>query len=453
MGNTASQQSPVPDVVSKNLSPKAQRRLSQSPYVQHFFEAAAGAGAGMNRRKFSSTSSSIGSNLSSLSSTRTEDNAILPRSSNRSLSTVSETGTMTPSSTTTTVVDATAVGTLSASDHVAPVEFTMQEGRRYIDSPDIQYLLPCDDDESDRLVILHFLLKYALNGNFVAPVRSILQDSESRAQVLDVGCGPGTWVLEMSTDYGNADFYGVDLCTMFPTTIKPSNAYFHHHNFITDGLPYADETFDYIHMRLMLCHLSHTQLLKLLEEMERVLKPMGHIEILDVDYAIQRPGPLSETVFNQYLRDLLRSLNVDMFLSQHLSTLLMTQPSDRGFVDVHQERVAIPLGWGSQTSEIHAQNFEAYVRSLNPKLRQGRMTSSDIQEMMEECKQYQSHLHWYTCHGRKPAANAAPMTHWRVAIDTPPSSISPSPLTTPSSAVMEATTWETINDFVDGYVD
>ena len=94
------------------------------------------------------------------------------------------------------------------------------------------------------------------------------------------------------------DFHGIDLRTMFPSTIKPQNTTFLQHDFLMN-LPYPDESFEFVRMRSMLGFMTQPQLLLVLAEIQRVLKPSGYIEILDVEYKIHRPGPISESVLNQ----------------------------------------------------------------------------------------------------------------------------------------------------------
>jgi ubiquinone/menaquinone biosynthesis C-methylase UbiE len=85
---------------------------------------------------------------------------------------------------------------------------------------------------------------------------------------------------------------------MFPSSIKPGNTKFLQHDFLKN-LPYADCTFEFVRMRLMLGFLTEKQLLHLISEIQRVLKPLGYVEILDVEYQIHRPGPICESVLNQ----------------------------------------------------------------------------------------------------------------------------------------------------------
>ncbi|KAI8978639.1 S-adenosyl-L-methionine-dependent methyltransferase [Pilobolus umbonatus] len=188
-------------------------------------------------------------------------------------------------------------------EKLSKIEYETVNNRRYMKVNNNRFFLPCDDEEADRLVILHFLLKYAFNGNTISPIlQSFRKRSEDnkkdRPQVLDIGCGPGTWVLEMATEFPNTEFHGIDLRTMFPTSIKPTNTHFVQHDFL-DTLPYPDESFDFVKMRLMLGTITPPQLTKLLSEIQRVLKPLGYVEFLDVDQQIHRPGPLCDSMFNK----------------------------------------------------------------------------------------------------------------------------------------------------------
>lgn len=288
---------------------------------------------------------------------------------------------------------------------------------------------------------------------------------------------------------------------MFPNSIKPKNAKFLHHNILKD-LPFPDNSFDYVHMRLMLANLTQAQLIHLLAEISRILKPSAFVELVDVEYRVQRPGPLSEELLNKkcmynlhmavYLlltlffyitvHQTMRSHDVDLQLCHQLSTLLMTQGG--GFIDVSQDRVTIPLGWGGQLGQIHAQNIETFYQTLHPLIRnatttqdhpQG-MTDTVVRQAMLECQKYQSHLNWYTWIGQKPAADptatpTTPSTTSNISHGTAGNvAMSPSSSTSTMSStstrpankrmVMAASgpaiveeTWESINEFIDGYVE
>lgn len=68
------------------------------------------------------------------------------------------------------------------------------------------------------------------------------------AKVLDMGCGPGAWSMEIASEYPKSQVVGVDISPMFPNDIKPSNCTFHQLD-LHQGLPFEDGTFDYVFMR------------------------------------------------------------------------------------------------------------------------------------------------------------------------------------------------------------
>lgn len=42
--------------------------------------------------------------------------------------------------------------------------------------------------------------------NFISPVHESFSSGE-KLKVLDIGCGPGTWIMEMATEYPNSGKY------------------------------------------------------------------------------------------------------------------------------------------------------------------------------------------------------------------------------------------------------
>lgn len=146
-----------------------------------------------------------------------------------------------------------------------------------------------------------------------------------------------------------------------------------------------------------------------------------------------------------------QSFDIRLDASHHMSTLLNTCKEGGCFVDVFQECVTIPLGWGGQLGEMHGQNLEAYLRSLDPKIRLEIFPEGSIDEIMRECAKHQSHLNWFGCYGRKYTAAPSPVAspidiHYRTR------DIMASVPVSPSSPI-EDVAWESIHQFADGYVD
>jgi len=95
---------------------------------------------------------------------------------------------------------------------------------------------------------------WLLHRNFKAPLGKELQDG---IVVLDSGCGPATWTFDMAKEFPSSKFHGVDITPLsFPEGVKPDNCEFQVAN-IAEHIPYPDNTFDYIHQRLLVMGLTH----------------------------------------------------------------------------------------------------------------------------------------------------------------------------------------------------
>lgn len=279
----------------------------------------------------------------------------------------------------------------------------------------------------------------------------------------------------MATDFPFTEFHGIDIRTMFPTTIKPPNAKFIQHNFLQNNLPYENDTFEFVRMRLMLTFLTGEQLSHLLSEIHRILKPHGYFEILDCEYQIHRPGILCETILNRQLpKSLHERLGImETMPSHHVSTCLTLHG---GFVNVHQRRIHIPIGWGGQLGEVHAQNLVGFLQSTRADIKQDFSVDSEINidelilRAVKECTVRQSHVNWFACYGQKPAVNN--MIHQHRAtkniniptITTTTTTATAANMLTPLSSPNLSFTkeskdntspacWDSIYDFVDGYID
>ncbi|CAG8549179.1 8981_t:CDS:2, partial [Racocetra fulgida] len=154
-------------------------------------------------------------------------------------------------------------------------------GRTDEDDMELLYPLPEKDYGGDRLALQHHLFKYIWRSNFSAPV---VEKLNAGAKVLDFGCGTVSWLLDVSSQYPKSTFYGVDqpyLLRLSTPTI-PSNVSVQYYD-ILSGLPFDDETFDFIYMRFMAGEIPEKQTERIINEFLRVLKVGGYLEIMDVE--------------------------------------------------------------------------------------------------------------------------------------------------------------------------
>ncbi|RUP49336.1 hypothetical protein BC936DRAFT_142761 [Jimgerdemannia flammicorona] len=152
------------------------------------------------------------------------------------------------------------------------------EGRKYHDVPGLCYPMPVDDDEMNRLHMQHHLLRMVQQGNYLAPIK----DSLVTGKVLDVGCGPGIWVLEMAAEFPTTHIVGVDVAeSYFPSKeTRPPNTAFHYVN-VHHGLPFQDGTFDFCHQRQMSLAVHEDRWPDVVSALLRVTKPGGSVQLLE----------------------------------------------------------------------------------------------------------------------------------------------------------------------------
>jgi len=155
--------------------------------------------------------------------------------------------------------------------------FRYIEGRRYHNS-DAQYCFPNDSEELRRMQLSHNVFKNSWGGtNFSAPVAEMLSDGG--VHVFDIGCGPGTWCLEMSLEYPKVTIIGLDISPTFSLGDKPPNVGYMQCDAL-DGLPFPSETFHYCWQKFMVSSFTKGQWIKQVKEIARVTKRGGWVEIM-----------------------------------------------------------------------------------------------------------------------------------------------------------------------------
>lgn len=96
------------------------------------------------------------------------------------------------------------------------LNYKYENGRRYHAYREGQYMLPNDEEEQDRLDMLHHIYKLIIGGTlFRAPVA----DDHTR-RILDLGCGTGLWCIEVADEHPNSMVIGTDLSAIQPEWVK-----------------------------------------------------------------------------------------------------------------------------------------------------------------------------------------------------------------------------------------
>ena len=157
------------------------------------------------------------------------------------------------------------------------------------------YWLEANKAESERLLVQHRYFTKALGG--LLPKSLPVEEIRT---VLDVGCGPGGWVIDLARKYSHMSVTGIDSnCTALEQArhLAQLNA-IHSVTFeqmdATKPLKFRDHTFDLVHMRSASPFIRPDMWQSVIAELVRVLRPGGWLTVIDYEQ-----GPTSSPAFNR----------------------------------------------------------------------------------------------------------------------------------------------------------
>ncbi|KAJ3137438.1 hypothetical protein HK100_000651 [Physocladia obscura] len=235
------------------------------------------------------------------------------------------------------------------------------------------YILPVDEDEQTRLEFQHYMLKHAFNGDIVCQdIRPILE--AGGAKVLDVGCAKGAWLHSVNALYPNAQYFGVDIAGDAVKNGREANNITLTVGNILEGLPYENNTFDYIHQRNLLgLGIKKIQCVRVIRELIRVAKPGAWIELVEADL----------TLFS--VATAVKDRGFDLYAGTNLMDYVDGQGLRATNVDL--KTVSIPLNWGEGSiGRSHALSVRTMFFALEDYMHQVLgISREEYRKMVNEC--------------------------------------------------------------------
>src|SRR5579875_741118 len=227
--------------------------------------------------------------------------------------------------------------------------------RRYLQEQ--PYLLPKDLGEVNRLDFQHYALRAALHGNYLAPI-------QQPRRILDVGCGTGQWAFELARQFPHADVIGLDLEQVKATT-PPLNYRFVQGD-ILQGLPFDNDSFDFVHQRLLVLAIPLAAWPGVGQGLARVTSPGGWVELLETGTALQDylpSGPATQELTRLTAQiAALRGLDTEGLVMRSLGRYL----EEAGLVNIYYQPFAVPLGeWGGRLGSLMALNVREASKAVS----------------------------------------------------------------------------------------
>jgi ubiquinone/menaquinone biosynthesis C-methylase UbiE len=127
---------------------------------------------------------------------------------------------------------------------------------------------------------------------FLFPIFNLFNDkyftpTRGDETLLDVGCGPGSWALDVAFKYQDVSIIGLDIdekaiayATARAKVEHAENVSFEAHD-ATKGLPFKDESVDYININLANSFLLKSDWPRLFKECYRILRPGGWLRSIE----------------------------------------------------------------------------------------------------------------------------------------------------------------------------
>nr|BBH93674.1 hypothetical protein KTA_18730 [Thermogemmatispora argillosa] len=282
--------------------------------------------------------------------------------------------------------------------HLGEVALPRLHGsRRYLQEQ--PYALPKDLGEVNRLDFQHYVLRAILRGNYLAPI-------EQPRRILDVGCGTGQWAFELAHQFPHAEVIGLDLEQVKATNAPPNFRFVQ--GDILQGLPFDNDSFDFVHQRLLVLAIPLAAWPGAVQELARVTSPGGWVELVESSTGMEDflpSGPATQELWRlggQLVA--LRGLDSNGLVMRSLGNYL----EQAGLSNIRYQLIEAPLGaWGGRVGSLLALDLREIGKAMSAPIaaRFGipeKQIFELIQQAEQEWNQYKTHFRFAVAYGQKP---------------------------------------------------
>ncbi|CAG8500472.1 17146_t:CDS:2 [Cetraspora pellucida] len=253
------------------------------------------------------------------------------------------------------------------------------------------------DVDIENASLRHNIVRELFKGNISSPIHDELKHGGLR--ILDVGCGSGTWLFEVSSDYPLCECIGMDK-TKILIDNKPKNVNFVLAN-ILEGFPFCDNSFDFVYVRNLSYDLTESQWIYLINECIRVLKSGCYIEVTENELYMNNAGPIMKNMVDNVLQ-FLSSRGVNLQITGRIQEVLESTRKLHKIIHICR-----PFPMGSWCKELkYACETYSYdiMRGISAKfgdVKTKKENEEKLQKLVAEANKYRSYFGIHKFYGRK----------------------------------------------------
>ncbi|KAF0493195.1 S-adenosyl-L-methionine-dependent methyltransferase [Gigaspora margarita] len=267
--------------------------------------------------------------------------------------------------------------------------------------------LDIDISEEKRLQSLHDYMLNLWQSKFFSPIHHKLVSGA--VKVLDVGCGTGAWIIDMANKYPHTKFIGLDVSPIFSNSPLPYNVEFVQADLLK-GLPFDDNTFDFVYMSNMVRYLSTKQWEDIvIKELVRVSKPYAFIEVMEGDLTLHNKGPVTTKLHEAFLASM-HAKGISPLIETIITRIFQTNPNLTNF-NVETKIGYLNMWGGLQNLENGLKIFKLSKKS---NLEFMSSTPSEYDAMLEtyvkEIDEYNTYCKFYRFYAQKIELPPSPVS-------------------------------------------
>ena len=208
-----------------------------------------------------------------------------------------------------------------------------------------------------------------------------------------MGTGTGRWAIEMAQTFPQAQVHGVDLeesrTISGKTPSTPLNYVFLKGN-VLQRLPFNDETFDFVHQRLLVAGIPFARWPDVIRELLRVTKRGGWIELVEGGTSSSKEGPAIARL-TSWNKALMSPAGIDIYNIHKLAPV-----AQQNGLNCEQRIYNVPIGtWSGRIGILAQQDLLAVFDSLTPRYQQllG-ISANEVNTLRQQVIQEWDDLHY-----------------------------------------------------------